>query len=114
MGKAGDYFGAVGSVAKMVPGLPRDRRGVRRARRRHDWQVLRGDKLVVPPNIEGNAFVGALVSAYRWALAAYWAIARRALGLISRPWPDVDGRVVGSRIPFPKDEGDEAAHPTAA
>jgi GT2 family glycosyltransferase len=100
MGKGGDYFRALGSLAGLLPALRRDRRAVKRTRRRHDWQVLRGDKLVVPAGIDSGGAIGALVKIYRACLSGYWCCARRLLSLVSRPLPDGDVQIMGPSLPF--------------
>lgn len=115
MGKAGEYFQAVGSLIKLLPTLLEDRRKVSRARHRHDWQVLRGDKLVLPGNIDRGGLIGASAACYRTVLNVYWLIARRVLAVFSRPWPDGDSLVMESALPFqPHDASTEAAKTNAA
>jgi GT2 family glycosyltransferase len=83
-GKAGDYFRALASLVRMLPGLGRDRLAVRRMRRRHDWEILRGDKLVIPANVSRGPLV-VPIAVYRSLLSLYWSVARAVLRLVSRP-----------------------------
>ena len=85
MGHGGDYLRALGTFLAMLPALPAQRRQVARVRRRHDWQVLRGDKLVIPGDIEDRPGFRQLAAVYRWALGVYWRAARGVLRSISRP-----------------------------
>ncbi len=100
MGKGGDYFRALGSLAGLLPTLGRDRRAVKRARRRHDWQVLRGDRLVVPTGINRGGTLGALISLYRVCLSGYWCCARWVLRIVSRPLPDGDMQMMEPGMPI--------------
>lgn len=83
-GKVGDYFRAVAALFKMLPGLFHDRRAVQNMRRCHDWEVLRGDKLVIPADVSRGP-MGILASAYQSLLSRYWSIARLMLRAISQP-----------------------------
>ena len=90
-GRAGDYFRALASLFVLLPSLPADRRRVARARRVHDWQVLRGDKLVIPGDVKRGA-LGGLISLYSAAIGIYWRVACGVLKLVS-------GRSEGPGIP---------------
>lgn len=83
-GKAGEYFRAVSALWKMLPGLRGDRRAVQRMRRCHDWEVLRGDKLVIPADVSRGP-LALLASLYRELLSLYWKVARMLLRIVSRP-----------------------------
>lgn len=83
-GKAGDYFRAVAALCGMLPGLGRDRQAVQRMRRRHDWELLRGDKLVIPADVSCGP-LALPAAAYRSFLSLYWSIARTVLRIVSRP-----------------------------
>ncbi len=100
MGKGGAYFGALRRLVGMLPALAADRRVVGRARRRHDWQVLRGDRLVVPRGIDRGGIIGLGVRFYRVCLNGYWSCARRALARISWPWPDSDVLLMEPNLPI--------------
>lgn len=83
-GRVGDYIAAVISLCGLLPELGEDRRRVASIRRRHDWQVLRGDRLVVPADL-GRGAVGVLLGVYRAALCGYWSIARQVLRMAGPP-----------------------------
>ncbi len=83
-GKAGEYARAFASMFALLPSLPADRRRVARARRVHDWQVLRGDRLVIPGDMKGGV-LGSLVTAYGVVLEKYWRAACGLLKLVSGP-----------------------------
>ncbi len=83
-GKAGDYFRAVAALLRMLPGLREDRRAVQEMRRCHDWEVLRGDKLVIPADVSRGP-LALLACAYRTLLSLYWNLARSVLRIISHP-----------------------------
>jgi GT2 family glycosyltransferase len=85
-GKLGDYFWAFGSMFRLLPTLRSDRRAVAKIRRVHDWQVLHGDKLVIPADINGGAF-GTLASLYRVVLGGYWLAVRWVLKGLSKKAP---------------------------
>jgi len=98
-GKPGDYFRALGSMFALLPSLPGDRRRVAQTRRVHDWQVLRGDHLVVPGDIS-RGMLGMLVSVYSMLLGWYWGVARGVLKIVS-------GKLMGDG-----DSTDGVAHAT--
>ncbi len=103
-GKVGDYFRAVGSMFSLVYTLGGDRKQVARIRRVHDWQILRGDKLVIPAEV-GEGALGRLISMYRVALGWYWALARWVLSAISS---EAKGRgAVAERPLDPKEKGQD-------
>ena len=84
-GLAGDYFRAVKMLVRMAPGLGEQRRHVAQFRRRHDWQVLRGDRLVIPIGMVKGHLVK-LAAAYRVFLNGYWKAARTVLSVLSQPY----------------------------
>lgn len=100
MGKGGDYFRALGSLAGLLPALGRDRRVVKQIRHRHDWQVLRGDRLVVPQGIDRGGIIGALISLYRLALSGYWCVAWCVLRIVSRPLRDGNVQMMDASQPI--------------
>jgi GT2 family glycosyltransferase len=112
-GRVGDYFRALGSLLKLLPALGEDRRGVARIRRVHDWQVLRGDKLVIPAAVGGGA-LGALLSVYAAGLGVYWSAARWVLSMVSA---EVPGGVVaagaGGLSDKRADDGPSSRNPAA-
>lgn len=91
IGHGVDYFHGLFAFIQQASSLPGDRAGVAGLRRRHDWQVLRGDRLVVPESISGRAGFKQLACAYSVLLGAYWSVARRLLSWISRP---IDGEAM--------------------
>ncbi len=104
MGKPHEFFSAIGSLFKLLPDLPKDRRRIRQLRKRHDWQVLRGDTLVMPGHInEHPGILGSLARCYNGLLCGYWQIARRVLSAISRPLPNDDGLLMQSDWSFSHD-----------
>ena len=101
-GKVGDYFRALGSMFKLLPTLGGERKRVARVRRVHDWQILRGDKLVIPAEV-GDGALGRLICMYRAALGWYWAVARGVLSALST---EAKGRdTVGEKTLDPEKKG---------
>jgi GT2 family glycosyltransferase len=96
-GRVGDYFAAVRSLGRRLPGLREDRRRVASIRRMHDWQVLRGDRLVVPASFSGGA-LGVLLGVYRAVLSGYWSLARQVLRMAGPPIRDHGRAVLGAPI----------------
>ncbi len=98
-GRVVDYFRALGSMSKLLPGVRGDRKDVASIRRVHDWEVLRGEKLVIPAEIGGGA-LGVLLSLYRVVLGGYWVLARGVLKLLSSGYPGVRSSAKGlGRMP---------------
>ncbi len=85
-GKTGEYFRAIGSMFKLLPALRGDRRQVARVRRKHDWEVLRGDKLVIPTSVN-RGVLGAVLSLYGVAMGWYWSAASGLLRVASTGFP---------------------------
>ncbi len=83
-GKAGEYFSAIRMLVRMLPGLQKDRRSIRHFRHKHDWEVLRGDKLVIPADVTRGPLAG-IARLYCGLLNMYWSFSRDVLRAISRP-----------------------------
>ncbi|GAB4194391.1 MAG: hypothetical protein Kow00105_08620 [Phycisphaeraceae bacterium] len=83
-GKVGEYFKAIRMLYAMLPGIRNDRRAIRQFRRKHDWQVLRGGKLVIPAGVARGS-LARLAEVYRAFLRVYWFVARAVLRIMSRP-----------------------------
>lgn len=83
-GKPGEYIRALVSLCALLPTLSDDRGRVALSRRVHDWQVLRGDRLVTPGEVKNGTF-GSMVSAYSVVLDLYWRAARSLLSAFSGP-----------------------------
>jgi len=103
MGKGGDYLRALVSFCKLLPTLREDRREVARMRRRHDWQVLRGDQLVIPASVGHRPGFKQLAGLYREWLRLYWAVMQALLKRVSRPFEDGGVDVMRPELPIAHD-----------